>query len=75
MTDTISPLSPDRRAPLDIGAILTDMRVSGRLELVHYAGAAHRDRTAWWVCFHYVADKTAAEGMLKTRALISARNS
>lgn len=44
--------------------------------LVHYAGAAHRDRVAWHMCLEYMADRAtgreATEAVLKSRALKAA---
>jgi hypothetical protein len=51
--------------------IVTAMRDAGREELINYAGAAHRDATAAWVCFHWLADRNALGPVLKSRALNS----
>lgn len=54
-----------------IETIIEQMRTMGREELVNYAGAAHRDLTAWWMCFHWLADRWATGSVLKSRALNS----
>lgn len=54
---------------LDIAAVVAQMRASGRLNLVHYAGAAHRDLVAWHFCWAFVADPLARERDLKAIAL------
>lgn len=65
---------PDASAPetLDIAAAIAQMRAAGRTDLIHYAGAAHRDRVAWHVCREYLADPSAGEWTLKSRALKAA---
>src|SRR4051812_4141393 len=44
--------------------------------LVHYAGAAHRDRVAWYMCLAYLEDRATGresdEAELKSRALRAA---
>lgn len=54
---------------LDIAAVFASLRTSGREDLLHYAGAAHRDPVAHRMCVEYLADPTASETDLKTRAL------
>lgn len=53
---------------LDIPALVAELR-ERRPELTHYAGATHRDLVAWHLCAAYLADRTAPESMLKSRAL------
>lgn len=43
-----------------------------RPELIHYAGAAHRDAVAAAMCDAYMADPSADEATLKSRALKAA---
>lgn len=50
------------------------MRVAGRHELIHYAGAAHRDPVARALCVEYVRDPNADEATLKSRALARVDN-
>jgi len=57
---------------IDVPALIAELRAAGRLELIHYAGAAHRDRVAWHVCAAYLEDKSASEPVLKSRALKAA---
>lgn len=57
---------------LDIASVVASLRSSGREDLLHYAGAAHRDSVAWHLCAAYLADPTASEGHLKSRALKAA---
>ena len=57
---------------IDTEALAAHLRATGRTELVHYAGAAHRDPVAWHVCAEYSADTSALEQDLKTRALAAA---
>lgn len=57
---------------IDIEALAAHLRATGRPELVHYAGAAHRDPVAWHVCAQYLTDTSASEHDLKTRALAAA---
>lgn len=54
---------------IDIATIEDQMRASGRIELIHYAGAAHRDPVAYALCCEYATDPTASEVTLKARAL------
>ena len=49
-------------------AIIADMRRAGRLELIHYAGAAHRDRVAWYVTMGWVWNPSMSEMELKETA-------
>jgi hypothetical protein len=55
-----------------VGALIALLRALGRTELVHYAGAAHRDPVAWHMCAEYLLDPTASEHVLKSRALKAA---
>ncbi len=57
---------------LDITAIIAQLKASGRTELIHYAGAAHRDPVAWHMCAEYLAAPRATESQLKSRALLAA---
>ncbi len=50
-------------------AIVDAMRAAEREELVHYAGAAHRDEVAWQVSAAWLADPAQPESVLKSRAL------
>jgi len=50
-------------------AIIADMRRAGRLELIHYAGAAHRDRVAWYVTMGWCWNQGASEEELKATAV------
>ena len=59
---------------LDIAATLRELRATGRTELVHYAGAAHRDPVAYAMCVAWQADRTADEATLKSRALQAVRS-
>lgn len=72
MENIPTPRAVPAPATLDIAATIAQMRASGRDNLIHYAGAAHRDRVAWHVCAAYLADPTASEGVLKSLALRSA---
>lgn len=56
--------------PLPLEDLIAELR-SARPELVHYAGAAHRDPVALQVCLAYLADRTAPEYALKSYALKS----
>lgn len=49
--------------------LIAQLRAAGREELIHYAGAAHRDLVAWHMCAAYLADPAAPENVLKSRAL------
>lgn len=57
---------------IDITPILAHMRSSGRTELVHYAGAAHRDQVAWHMTAQWLDAPFASEAVLKARALRAA---
>jgi hypothetical protein len=63
----VAALAPAPR--LDIAAVIAQMRDAGRLNLIHYAGAAHRDLVAWHFCWCYLADPTARERDIKAIAL------
>jgi hypothetical protein len=52
---------------VDFEALITQLRATGRDELVHYAGAAHRDAFARQLCTEYLADPAATEEQLKAR--------
>jgi hypothetical protein len=47
------------------------IRSAGRAELVHYAGAAHRDPVAHRMCLEWTLDPKAGEATLKSRALLA----
>jgi len=49
--------------------IIAAMRAADRTELVHYAGASHRDDIAWCVAQAWLADPEQPESVLKSRAL------
>ncbi len=53
---------------MDIDNIIARMRASDRTELVHYAGAAHRDPFARAVVAAWLADQYASEALLRSRA-------
>lgn len=48
------------------------MRQSGRDELIHYAGAAHRDRVAWHVTLAWLEQINRTESECKSLALAAA---
>lgn len=54
---------------LDIEAIIAEMRAAGRQELVHYAGAAHRDPVAWFMVRVWIHARWKTESQLKEWAL------
>jgi hypothetical protein len=56
-------------ATIDTNALITAMRKRGHEHLIHYAGAAHRDRVAYAMCLAYLEDPQASEAVLKSRAL------
>ena len=58
---------------LDIKAIIRDMRARGREDLVHYAGAAHRDPMAHQMCLEYLDDPTCPEGSVSTEHTLKHR--
>jgi hypothetical protein len=45
------------------------MRSAHREELVHYAGASHRDDVAWAMAFYWLQTPEATESVLKSKAL------
>ncbi len=55
-----------------IMAICDEMHLADRGELVHYAGASYRDDVAWQICLAWLADRSADEATLKSRALKAA---
>lgn len=55
-----------------INTIVDAMRVDGRHELVHYAGACYYDPVAWQMVIAWHADHAADEPTLKSRALKAA---
>lgn len=55
-----------------ITALCDEMHLAGRGELVHYAGASYRDDVAWQMCLAWLADRSADEATLKSRALKAA---
>lgn len=56
----------------DYEAIIRDMRTNGRPDLVHFAGAAHRDPAAARVVEQWLIDPTASEADLRARAIAQA---
>jgi len=54
---------------INTSQLIVQLRAAGRDELIHYAGAAHRDLVAWHMCAAYLADQDAPEHVLKSRAL------
>ncbi len=54
---------------IDVESLILQLRARGREELIHYAGAAHRDPVAWHMCREYKRDPGASESALKVRAL------
>lgn len=61
--DTQAP--PER----DYEAIIRTMRATGREDVIHFAGAAHRDDAAARVVEEWLLDPTATERALRRRAL------
>lgn len=60
----------DKNQPtINIPALIANLRETGRTELIHYAGAAHRDQVAWEVCAGYLETPATPERDLKSRAL------
>ncbi len=53
----------------DYEALIIDMRLAKRPELIHYAGAAHRDPTAARMCEEYRKTPNASVRELKARVL------
>lgn len=68
MTITTTTDKPAPR-PFDREAAICLMRAAGREELIHYAGAAHRDPVAWHVTRAWLDDTTRTESECKERAL------
>lgn len=52
-----------------IGMLIAAMRDYGRHELVHYAGAAHRDSVAWELCLAWLCEPDSLESELLARAI------
>lgn len=48
--------------------IIAAMRAAGRTELVHFAGAAHRDRAAAQLCREWQRSPSADEDTLRQAA-------
>ena len=69
MTLTDLAIRPTHCSHPVLEGIIREMRAQCRDEFVHYAGACHRDPIAWQMCREWVADPTATEAELKTRAL------
>lgn len=70
LADIAASLSASGR--LQAKALISHLRSTGRTELLHYAGAAHRDPVAWHLCAAYLADPEATEAVLKSRAIKAA---
>lgn len=51
-----------------VEAIIRAQRAAGRPELIHFAGASHRDGFAWEVTLAWVAEPLADLATLKSRA-------
>ena len=67
--------TPDRPTDVDhptIKALVHDMRAAGRTELINYAAASYRDDVAWQMCLAWLADPSASEPQLQSRALKAA---
>jgi hypothetical protein len=71
MKATTSTMKPET-STLHIPQIVEAMRRAGRDELVHYAGAAHRDLVAWHMTAEWLVTPGASEAELKRRALVAA---
>ena len=54
---------------LHVDTIIGSMRAHGRDELVHFAGAAHRDLTAWLVVEEWLENPDRTEAELRELAL------
>jgi hypothetical protein len=51
-----------------IDQIIAHLRATGRTELIHFAGAAHRDPAARRVIEEYLMTPSASEASLRERA-------
>lgn len=54
-----------------IDYIVGSMRAAGRDELVHYAGACHRDAFAWAIVQAWYREPDASERVLYARAMMA----
>lgn len=72
MENTSTPSATARPVLPSIAELIARLRAAGRAELIHYAGAAHRDVVAWHVCAEYLAHPTLDELTLRSRALKAA---
>lgn len=71
MSTTASYSTPVTVRPTTFGAIkrlVQHVRDAGREELVHYAGAAHRDEHAWHVIQCWFTSSTVCEATLQHAA-------
>lgn len=56
-------------APFSATDAIRAMNATGRTEMIHYAGAAHRDRTDWHVTRAWLDQPTRTESECKSIAL------
>jgi hypothetical protein len=69
-TTTDKPTTEPR--PFDREAAIRQMRAAGRDEMIHYAGASHRDPIAWHVTRAWIDDPSRTESECKSRAFKAA---
>lgn len=68
-TQTTTLPAPSALTYTAIDQFCDALRAAGRHELVHYAGASHRDIVAWHMCSEWLAHPEEDEAQLKSRAL------
>lgn len=60
---------PEQYAPFRATDAIRAMNEAGRTEMIHYAGAAHRDRSDWHVTRAWLDDPRRTESECKSLAL------
>lgn len=60
---------PDQYEPFRATDAIRQMVLACREEMIHYAGASHRDRVAWHVTRAWLDDPTRTESECKSLAL------
>lgn len=60
---------PEQHAPFRATDAIRAMNEAGRIEMIHYAGSAHRDPIAWHVTRAWLDQPTRTESECKSLAL------
>ncbi len=65
----MTPTTKPTPQPFDREQAIRQMRDAGRTEMIHYAGASHRDATDWYTTRAWLDDPTRAESVCRSMGL------